>query len=170
MFDWDSAVADGVNTNNPKFRTDAIFCDMKLRPLVEAKPIETAPFYVPYIGRIFTNKTQFYGCEISKKSGQTLMSFLPVMFTMEVWFRLDPVDMRPKGYTSQLFSVFDKSRLQYIYGLAISNTFLRFYLNDQIEDIHYRFNETLNDNYWHFAAVSYSRYFEREAMVDVFID
>lgn len=54
--------------------------------------------------------------------------------------------------------------------MAISNTFLRFYLNDEIDDIHFRFNETLDDTYWHFAAVSYSRYFEREALVDVFID
>jgi len=41
---------------------------MKLKPIGQARPIETAPFYVPYIGRIFTNKTQFYACEISKKS------------------------------------------------------------------------------------------------------
>jgi hypothetical protein len=73
---------------------------MKLKPLGNPKPIETAPFYVPHIGRIFTNKTQFYACEISKKGETTLMSFLPVMFTMEVWFRLDPVDMRPNGYIS----------------------------------------------------------------------
>lgn len=100
LFDWDSAVSDGVNSNNPKFRTDAIYCDMKLKPLGPALPIETAPFYVPYIGRIFTNKTQFYACDISSKGKNTLMAFLPVMFTMEVWFRLDPVDMRPKGYIS----------------------------------------------------------------------
>jgi hypothetical protein len=54
--------------------------------------------------------------------------------------------------------------------MGFSNTFLRFYLNDQIEDIHFEFNNTWDDNYWHFAAVSYQRYFEREAIVDVFID
>ena len=54
--------------------------------------------------------------------------------------------------------------------MAISNTFLRFNLNEELEDMHFRFNQTLDVTYWHFAAVSYSRYFEREALVDVFID
>ena len=100
LFEWDSAVAEGVTPTNPKVRNTAIGCKMLLKPVNEARPIETPPFYVPYIGRIFSNKTQYYACEIEKKFDSTLTAFLPAMFTMEVWFRLDPVDMRPNGYIS----------------------------------------------------------------------
>jgi hypothetical protein len=92
------------------------------------------------------------------------------MFTMEAWFRMDPIDIRPNGYISQVFSLYDSDPAvaDYRLGFAISNTFLRVYLDDTIEDIHYRFDETRD--YWHFVAVSYARHFERETILKVFID
>jgi hypothetical protein len=92
------------------------------------------------------------------------------MFTMEAWFRMDPIDIRPNGYISQVFSLYDSDSgvADYRLGFAISNTFLRVYLDDTIEDIHYRFDQTRD--YWHFVAVSYARHFERETILKVFID
>jgi hypothetical protein len=92
------------------------------------------------------------------------------MFTMEAWFRMDPINIRPNGYISQVFSLYDSDPAvaDYRLGFAISNTFLRVYLDDTIEDIHYRFDETRD--YWHFVAVSYARHFERETILKVFID
>ncbi len=64
------------------------------------------------------------------------------MFTFEAWFRLDPLDKRPKGYVSQVFSLYDQ--VDYRLGFAISNTFLRVYLDDTIVDITHPFGETTN--------------------------
>ena len=66
---------------------------------------------------------------IAKTDTTSLQSFMPAMFTMEAWFRLDPVDLRPDGYLSQIFAVYDASINQYIYGMAMTNSFLRVYLN-----------------------------------------
>lgn len=79
---------------------------------------------------------------------------------------MDPIDIRPNGYISQVFSVYDGTI--YRLGFAVSNTFLRIYLDDTIEDIHYMFNETRS--YWHYVAVSYTRHFERETIMQVWID
>lgn len=83
---------------------------------------------------------------------------------------MDPIDLRPNGYISQVFSLYDSDSTvkDYRFGIAISNTFLRVYLDDTIQDIHYLFNETRD--YWHFVAVSYARHFERETIMHVFID
>ena len=94
------------------------------------------------------------------------MAFFPAMFTMEAWIRMDPIDIRPNGYISQVFSLYDGTI--YRLGFAVSNTFLRVYLDDTIEDIHYMFNETRS--YWHYIAVSYTRHFERETLLQVWID
>ena len=79
---------------------------------------------------------------------------------------MDPIDIRPNGYISQIFAVYDGTN--YRLGFAVSNTFLRIYLDDTIEDIHYMFNETRS--YWHYVAVSYTRHFERETIMQVWID
>ena len=83
---------------------------------------------------------------------------------------MDPIDIRPNGYISQVFALYDStaSVSDYRLGFALSNTFLRVYLDDTIQDIHYLFNATRD--YWHYVAVSYTRHFERETKVDVFID
>jgi hypothetical protein len=49
---------------------------------------------------------------------------------MEAWFRMDPVDIRPNGYISQVFALYDGS--DYKLGFSLSNTFLRVYLDDTI--------------------------------------
>jgi hypothetical protein len=36
LFEWDSAVANGVTAMNPKFRNSAIKCNMLLKPVNEA--------------------------------------------------------------------------------------------------------------------------------------
>jgi len=38
-----------------------------------------------------------------------LISFFPSMFTMEAWFRFDPIDLRPDGYISQVFALYDST-------------------------------------------------------------
>lgn len=58
------------------------------------------PFYQPNIGRITFNETEYFTCTVTKLSATSLVSFLPAMFTMEAWFRLDPIDLRPNGYIS----------------------------------------------------------------------
>jgi hypothetical protein len=58
--------------------------------------------------------------------------------------------------------------VDYRLGFAISNTFLRVYLDDTIVDITHPFGETTNQ--WKFVAVSYQRHYLRETYVTVFID
>lgn len=88
------------------------------------------------------------------------------MFTMEAYFRFDPIDLRPNGYISQVFALYDGT--DYRLGFGVSNTFLRIYLDDTIQDIHYLFNATTD--YWHYVAVSYLRTFERQTRIYVYLD
>eukprot|EP00347_Sterkiella_histriomuscorum_P005396 403356774 len=124
------------------------------------------PFYQPSIGRITTNATQYFQCTLTKINANTLVSFFPAMFTMEAWFRFDPIDLRPNGYISQVFALYDNGN--YKLGFGVSNTFLRIYLDDTIHDIHFLFNETTD--YWHYVAISYVRLFERQTRIYVYLD
>jgi len=90
------------------------------------------------------------------------------MFTMEVWFRFDPIDSRPDGYISPLFVLKQTTTGATKLGFAVANNFLRIYLDDTIHD--HRFNFTDTDEYWHYIALSYIRNFERETTVLLFID
>ena len=87
---------------------------------------------------------------------------------MEAWFRLDPLDMRPNGFISQVFALYDSKLGSYKLGFGISNTFLRVYLGATIEDIHFNFSSTAE--YWHYVAVSYAREHEHETYMWAYID
>ena len=54
------------------------------------------------------------------------------MFTFEAWFRFDPIDLRPDGYISQVFALYDTGAADYRLGIAVSNSFMRIYLDDYI--------------------------------------
>jgi hypothetical protein len=88
------------------------------------------------------------------------------MFTFESWFRLDPSYKRPDGYIAQVFSLAHAGEQKV--GFAISNKFLRVYLDDTVFDVSYPFAEMRHE--WKFVAVSYMRHFERETIVTVIID
>mmetsp|Transcript_32671 Transcript_32671/g.31892 ORF Transcript_32671/g.31892 Transcript_32671/m.31892 type:complete len:159 (+) Transcript_32671:1178-1654(+) len=90
------------------------------------------------------------------------------MFTFEAWFRFDPIDLRPNGYLSQVFALYDAAADAYRLGFGVTNTFLRVYLDDYIQDIHYLFNETTE--FWHYVAVSYMRTHEHETYLWIYID
>jgi spore cortex formation protein SpoVR/YcgB (stage V sporulation) len=88
--------------------------------------------------------------------------------TMETWFRFDPINMRPFGYLSTVFALFDSLTNSYKLGFQVSNTFMRIFINNKVEDIHYKFNETAGS--WHYLAVSYARKFEQETRLYVYLD
>ncbi len=67
-----------------------------------------------------------------------------------------------------MFAVYYSQTKDYVLGIGLSNTFLRVYLDDTIHDMHYLFNETTDR--WHYVAVSYSRLFEREVTLQIFLD
>lgn len=91
------------------------------------------------------------------------MSFIPPLMTMEAWFRFDPINLRPSGYLSTVFGLYDSLSASYKMGFQVSNTFMRIFINNKVEDINYKFNETTGS--WHYLAVSYSREFEQETRI-----
>ena len=52
------------------------------------------------MGRIFTNETNYFVCDVGDDGTASSMSFLPAMYTVEAWFRMDPVNYRPDGYVA----------------------------------------------------------------------
>jgi len=170
IFEWDSSYQNGIVTTgailNPYIIDNKANVDCNTVVWDTSTTNVNDPYYQPKIGRITTNTTKYFSCKIPANTGSTRMAFFPAMFTMEAWFRMDPIDIRPNGYISQVFSVYDGA--VYRLGFAVSNNFLRIYLDDTIEDIHYMFNETRS--YWHYVAVSYTRHFERETIMQVWID
>lgn len=126
------------------------------------------PFWVDGIGRVFSNQTEHFTCDITRVNGASSTLFLPAMYTIEAFFRMDPLYKRPDGYISTVVGIFDVAADAYRAGFGISNHFMRIWLDDHIHDYHYNFTDT--DDYWHYVAISYIRRFERETYMYVFID
>ena len=124
------------------------------------------PYYVPEVGRITGNDTDYFECTLVSgklSDGVTLnrRSFLGTQFYMETWFRLDPLDLPLNGYIFDLFTLeedFGVDGWMPRLGMSISNTFLRIYVDFYIEDIHYDFIHSRE--HWHHVGISYLRLHE----------
>jgi len=126
------------------------------------------PFFVTEIGRVFYNETSYFTCDINDADGNNEdNSLIGPMNSLEVWFRVDPLDKRPDGYISTLFTMVDAAN-NYLYGLRMSNTFLRVHMQDVIHDVNYNFTDS--DMLWHYAAVSITRVHQHQMKIKLFID
>ena len=116
------------------------------------------PLLLDNVGRIFFNETSYFTCDIDRTgaNANTLNGFIGPMHSFEAWFRLDPLDKRPDGYISTIFAVLEAATGDYVYGLRISNEFLRIHMADVIHDVQFNFTEEATD-YWHYVAISTTR-------------
>jgi hypothetical protein len=88
------------------------------------------PFYQPSIGRITFNETNYFSCNLKKATAASYKVMFGQMYSIEAWFRFDPIDLRPNGYISTVFALYDTASTSYVLGFGVSNTFLRIYLDD----------------------------------------
>ncbi|CDW80224.1 UNKNOWN [Stylonychia lemnae] len=159
--------------NNAGFSSDKLVATVKAgtNDLLKYNDRENYPIMLSGIGVVFGYGYQTFQRKNFLADGY--FAFGP-MFTIDIWIKMGNASDIPNGLVMPIFGKYstrtsniDEFNRRYKVGIAVSNSFLRTYVNQKALDTNFLFVEEYN---WINIAVSYQRSNVKQTQLLVFIN
>lgn len=118
---------------------------------------QSYPFSLARVGYVFGYGVYSYYLKNFNADGYFQF---PPQFTIEAWIKMGSVESAPDGLLMPIFGKYtssdpsDEFDRSYKVGIAVSNYFIRVYVNSLSYDVDYKFGR---EPFWHYIGVSYNK-------------